>query len=129
MATAMEGIEELLRTQFNTSAIFVSPPGMLYWVRALQQFVYMLTEICSVRRLDFFLCATNLRVGQDDLRPAALSAHAYLAATFRLLQSTEQSANALLTWDDAIYYDHGMRMGWLTFDQEGNRLLLDARLE
>ena len=33
-----------------------------------------------------------------------------------------------LTWDDAINYDHGMRLGRLTFDQKGNRLLPEATL-
>ena len=35
---------------------------------------------------------------------------------------------AQLTWDDVINYDHGMRLGRLTFDEEGNRLLPDATL-
>ena len=40
---------ELLRTQLNTPALFVSPAGMLYWGSALQQFVYMLTAAKSVQ--------------------------------------------------------------------------------
>ena len=31
-----------------------------------------------------------------------------------------------MAWDDPINYDHGMRLGRLTFDQEGNRLLPGA---
>ena len=62
------------------------------------------------------MCATNLRVGHNDLRPAALSAHAYFAAISRLLQLPERSGNAELTWDDAIRYDPGMRMGRQRFD-------------
>ena len=116
---------ELLSTQLNTPVLFVSPPG-LYWSSGLQQFVYMLTEVCAARRFEFYMCAPNLRVEQDDLRPAALSVHAYLASISSLLQLTERSDNAQLTWGDAIHYDHGMRMVRLTFDQEGNRLLPEA---
>ena len=89
----------------------------------------MLTEICLAQDIEFYMCAPNLRVGQDDLRPAALSAHTYLAAISRLLQPLEHGGNAQLTWDDAIFYDHGMRMGRLTFDEEGNRLLPEASLQ
>ena len=63
-----------------------------------------------------------------NLRPAALSVHAYLAAISRLLQTLERGVNAQLTWDDAIYYDHGMRLGKVTFDEEGNHLLPEATL-
>ena len=86
----------------------------------------MLTEICLARDIEFYMCAPNLRVGQDDIRPAALSAHAYLAAISRLLQPAERGGNAQLTWDDAIDYDHGMRLGRLTFDEEGNSLLPES---
>ena len=47
----------------------------------------------------------------------------------RLLQPLERGGNAQLTWDDAIYYDHGMRIGRLTFDEEVNRLLPEATLK
>ena len=33
---------------------------------ALQQFVYMLSEVCVARCFEFYMCAPNLRVGQDD---------------------------------------------------------------
>ena len=125
VATAMERTHQLLRAQLNTPALFVSPTGMLYWGSAFQQFKYMLTEVCAARRIEFYMCAPNLRVGQDDLRPSALSVHAYLAAISRLLQTLERSGNAQLTWDDAINYYQGMR---LTSDQEGTRLLPDATL-
>ena len=65
----------------------------------------------------------NLIVGKADLRPAALSAHAYLAAISRLLQPVEHGGNDQLTWD------HGMRLGTLTFDNAGNRTLLEATLK
>ena len=79
VATAMERTAEWLRTHLKVPAMFVSPPGMLYWGGMFQQFVYILTEICSARNIEFYLCAPNLRVGNDDLRPAAVSVHAYLA--------------------------------------------------
>ena len=102
---------------------------MLYWGGMFQQFVYMLTEVWSARSIDFYLCAPNLRVGKADLRPAALSVHAYLAAISRLLQPVEREGNAQLTWDDAIYYDHGMRLGTLTFDETRNRTRPIATIE
>ena len=40
----------------------------------------------------------------------------------------ERGGNAQLTWDDAIYYDHGMRLGTLTFDQTGNRTSPEATI-
>ena len=88
----------------------------------------MLTKICSARNIEFYLCAPNLRVGKDDLRPAAVSVHAYLAVISRLLQPVERSGNAQLTWDDAIYFDHGMRLGTLTFDETGKRIGSEATL-
>ena len=113
VATATERTAELLCTQLNTPVLFVSPPSMLYWRSAFQQFVYMLSEVCLARNIDFFVCAPNLRVGQDDLSPAALSVlHAFLAAISRLLQTLERNGNAQFTWDDAINYDHGMRLGF-----------------
>ena len=83
VATAMERTAELLRTHLKVPAMFFSPPGMLYWGGMFQQFVYMLTEVCSARNIEFYLCASNLRVGKDDLRPAAVSVHAYLAVISR----------------------------------------------
>ena len=38
-------------------------------------------------------------------------------------QSVERRGNTQLTLDDAIHYDHGMRMGQLTFDHRGRRLM------
>ena len=70
-----------------------------------------------------------MRVGKADLRPAALSVHAYLAAISRLLHPVERGGNTQLTWDDAITYDHGMRLGTLTFDETGNRFLPEATIE
>ena len=64
VATAMERTAELLRAHLKVPALFVSPPGMLYWGGMFQQFVYMLTEICSARNIEFNLCAPNLRVGK-----------------------------------------------------------------
>ena len=102
IATAMERTVEKLRTQLGVPSLFVSPPGMLYWGGMFQQFVYMLSEVCQARSIEFYLCAPNLRVSKTDLRPAALSAHAYLAAISRLLQPVEKGGNAQLTWDDVV---------------------------
>ena len=126
IATAMERTAEKLRTQLGVPSLFVSPPGMLYWGGKIQQFVYMLSEVCQARSIEFYLCAPNLRVSKTDLRPAALSAHAYPAEISRLLQPVETGGNAQLTWDDAVYYDHGMRLGTLTFDENGNRTRPEA---
>ena len=41
----------------------------------------------------------------------------------------EKGGNAQLTWDDAVYYDHGMRLGTLTFDENGNRTRPEATLK
>ena len=128
VTTAMERTAELLRTHLKVPAMFVSPPGMLYWGGMFQQIVYMLTEICSARNIEFYLCAPNLRVGKDDLRPAAVSVHAYLAVMSRLLQPVERGGNAQLTWDDAIFFDHGMYLGTLTFDETGTRLGSEATI-
>ena len=117
----MERTAEKLRTQLGVPALFVSPPGMVYWGGMFQQFVYMPSEVCLARSIEFYLCAPNLHVGKADLRPAALSAQAYLAAISRLLQPVEKGGNAQLTSDDAIYYDYGMRLGTLTFDENRTR--------
>ena len=101
---------------------------MLYWGGMFQRFVYMLTEVYSARSIEIFLCAPNLRVGKADLRPAAVSLHAYLAAILRLLQPVARGGNAQLTWDDATNYDHGMRLGTLTFDETGNRTSPEATI-
>ena len=128
VATAMERTTELLRTHLKVPALFVSPPRMLYWGGMFQQFVYMLTKVCSDRSIEFYLCAPNLRVGKANLRPAAVSVHAYFAAISRLLQPVERGGNAQLTWDDVIYYDHGRRLGTLTFDETGNRTSPEATI-
>ena len=128
VVTAMERTGELLRTDLKVPAMFVSPPGMLYWGGMFQQFVYMLTEICSARNIEFYLCAPNLRVGKDNVRPAAVSVHAYLAVISRLLQPVERGGNAQQMWDDAIYFDHGMLLGTLTFDETEKRIGSEATI-
>ena len=40
----------------------------------------------------------------------------------------ERGGNAQLTWDDAIYFDHGMRLGTLTFDETGKRIGSEATI-
>ena len=66
--TAKERTAELLRTHSRVPTLFVSPPGMLYLGGMFQQFVFVLTEVCSSRNIDFHLCAPNLRVEKVDLR-------------------------------------------------------------
>ena len=41
----------------------------------------------------------------------------------------ERGGNAQLTWEDAVYYDHGMRLGTLTFDETGNWIIPEATIE
>ena len=49
VATAMERTAELLRTHLEVPAMFVSPPGILYWGGMFQQFVYIdIPDICCV---------------------------------------------------------------------------------
>ena len=40
----------------------------------------------------------------------------------------ERGGNAQLTWNDAIYFDHGMRLGTLTFDETGKRIGSEATI-
>ena len=74
--------------------------------------------------------------------PAALSYLAYVAAISKVVQSeatyprqhspTSPYVAAISkvvqssTIDDAIFYDHGMRSGRLTFDQQGRRVTREA---
>ena len=53
----------------------------------------------------------------EAITDPSVSVHAYLAVMSRLLQPVERGDNAQLTWDDAMYFDHGMRLGTLTFDE------------
>ena len=92
IATAIERTAEKLRTQLGVLSLFDSPPGMLYWGGIIQQFVYIMSELCKARDIEFYLCSPIPRVSKTDLRPAALSVHAYLAAISRLLQPVEREA-------------------------------------
>ena len=80
---AMERAAGILRGRLGALALFVSPPGFMYWPRSLQQFVYILLEVCKARRVEFAICAPNLRVDKRDLRPDALSYPAFFAAVSR----------------------------------------------
>ena len=122
VADAIETAMGILRGRLGASVLFVSPPGFMYSERNFQTLLYLLMEVCRARRIDFAICAPNLRVGAGDLRPAALSYLAYVTAISKVVQSVERSGNSQLTIDDAIFYDQGMRMGRLTFDQQGRRL-------
>ena len=119
---AMERAAVILRGRLGALALFVSPPGFMYWPRSLQQFVYILLEVCKARRVKFAICAPNLRVDRENLRPDTLTYPAFFAAVSRALVAIERSGNAQLFIDDAILYDHGMRMGRMAFDLDGNRI-------
>ena len=125
---AMERAAGILRGRLGALALFVSPPGFMYWPRSLQQFVYILLEVCKARRVEFAICAPNLRVDREDLRPYTLSYPAFFAAVSRALVAIERSGNAQLTIDDAILYDYGMRMGRLAFDLDGKRIARESNV-
>ena len=125
---AMERAAGILRGRLGALALFVSPPGFMYWPRSLQQFVYILLEVCKARRVEFAICAPNLRVDREDLRPDTISYPAFFAAVSRALVAIERSGNAQLTIDDAILYDYGMRMGRLAFDLDGNRTARESNV-
>ena len=128
VADAMERAAGILRGRLGALALFVSPPGFMYWQQSLQQFVYILLEECKARRIDFAICAPNLRVDQGDLRPDALSYPAFFAAISRVLIAVERSGNAQLTIDDAVLFDHRMCMGRMTFDLDGNRVMRESNV-
>ena len=52
---AMERAAGILRGRLGSLALFVSPPGFMYWPRSLQQFVYILLEVCKARRVEFVI--------------------------------------------------------------------------
>ena len=103
--------------------IFVTPPGFCQWPSALQRFIYLVTEVCQSREVDFAICAPNLLIGSSDLRPPWLSYMGYIASVSKVLQSVEKTGNAQLTIDDAIYFDHGSRMAVFMFNEKGERRL------
>ena len=126
VAEAMERAAGILRGRLGALALFVSPPGFMYWQQSLQQFVYILLEVCKARRIDFAICAPNLRVDHGDLRPDAYPA--FFAAISRVLIDVERSGNAQLTIDDAVLFDHGMCMGRMAFDLDGNRVMRESNV-
>ena len=128
VADAMEHAEGILRSRLGALALFVSPSRFLYWQQSLQQFVYILLEVCKARRIEFAICAPNIRVDRGDLRPDALSYPAFFAAISRVLIAVEHSGNAQLTIDDAVLFDHGMRMGRICFDLDGNRVMRESNV-
>ena len=128
VADAMEHAAGILRGRLGALALFVSPPGFMYWPQSLQQFVYVLLEVCKARRIKFAICAPNLRVDRGDLRPDALFYPAFFAAISRVLIAVQHSGNAQLTIDDAVFFDHGMRMGRMAFDLDGNRVMRESNV-
>ena len=65
---------------------------------------------------------------RGDLRPDPLSYPAFFAAISRVLIAVEHSGNAQLTIDDAVLFDHGMRMGRMAFDLDGNRVMRESNV-
>ena len=110
VADAMEHAAGILRGRLGALALFVFPPGFMYWPQSLKHIVYVLLDVCKARRIEFAICAPNLRVDRGDLRPDALSYPAFFAVISRVLIAVEHSGNAQLTIDDAVLFDHGMRM-------------------
>ena len=129
IATAMEKAKDALMKRLGVSVLFVTPPGFSNWPTVLQQFVHLVTEICQSRDVDFFICASNLRVDTHTLRPSWLSYQAYIASVAKVLQSIERRGNTQLTIDDAINFDHGTRMGLIMFDEEGERQTQEPTVE
>ena len=65
---------------------------------------------------------------RGDLRPDVLSYPAFFAAISRVLIAVERSGNAQLTIGDAVFFEHGMRMGRMAFDLDGNRVLRESNV-
>ena len=128
VADAMEHAAGIIRGRLGALSLFLSPLGFMYWQQSLQQFVYILLEVCKARRIESAICAPNLRVDRGDLRPDVLSYPAIFAAISRVLIAVERSGNAQLTIDDAVLFDHGMRMGRMAFDLDGNRGMLESNV-
>ena len=123
LARAMEKAQNILETKIRTMAIFVTPPGFNQCPAAWQQFVYVVTEICLGRGVDFSICAPNLGINRVDWRPSWLSYMGFIAAVSKTPQSVEKTGNSQLTLDNAIYFDHGTRMALLMFDEQGEQRL------
>ena len=128
VAEAMERAAGILRGRLGALALFVSPPGFMYWQQSLQHFVYILLEVCKARRIEIAICVPNLRVDRGDLRPDVLSYPAFFAAISRVLIAVERSGNAQLTIDHAVLFDHGMCMGRMAFDLDGNRVMRESNV-
>ena len=84
VADAMEPAAVILRDRLGALALYVSPPGFMFRQQSLQQFVYIVMEVCKARRIEFAICSPNLRVDKGDLRPDALSYPAFFAAISRV---------------------------------------------
>ena len=104
---AMEKAQNILKEKLKVPVIFITPPGFCQWPAALQRFIYLVTEICQCREVDFVICAPKMRISDRDLRPSWFSYMGYSASVSKVLQSVEKTGNSQLTIDDAIYFDHG----------------------
>ena len=69
VADAMEHAAGFLRGRLGALALFVSPPGFMYWPQSLQQFVYVLLEVCKARRIEFAICAPKPASGPGRSTP------------------------------------------------------------
>ena len=119
----MEKAQQIMKDKLNTASLFVTPPGFNQWPSALQRFVYLVTEICQCRGVDFAICAPNMRVSGKAFRPSWLSYMGYIVSGSKILQTMETTGNSHLTLDDAIHFDHGTRMALLMFSAEAERRL------
>ena len=86
LARAIEKAQQILRNKLNTASMFKAPPGFNQWPSALQRFVYLVTERCQCRGVDFAICAPNMRVSGRDFRPSWLSYIGYIASVSKILQ-------------------------------------------
>ena len=111
----MEKAQRKMRNKLNTASLFVTPPGLNQWPSALQRFVYLVTEICQCRVVDFAIYAPNIRVSGGDFRLPWLSYMGYIALVSKILQLMEPTGISQLTRGDAIYCNDGTRMALLMF--------------
>ena len=65
LARAMEKAQQIVRNKLKTASLFVTPPEFNQWPPALQRFVYLVTEICQCREVNFAICAPNMRVSKE----------------------------------------------------------------
>ena len=57
LARAMEKAQNILKDKLKVPVIFVTRPGFCQWPTALQRFIYLVTEVCQCREVDFVIFA------------------------------------------------------------------------